>query len=99
LHADVMRSDLNLRLLLGSNGEAKLPEKIVLKLAFPTRAGLDQAVEMVSEGQGFYSGKLTADVSGRWLVSLEDPAGQWRLQGEWLADSVEPLRLTAKAGK
>jgi len=99
LHADVMRSDMNVRLLLRSAGDAKLPEKIVLKLAFPTRAGLDQAVEMVSEGQGFYSGKLTADVSGRWLVSLEDPAGQWRLQGEWLADSVEPLRLTAKAGK
>ena len=36
---------------------------------------------------------------GRWLVSLEDPLGQWRLQGDWLADSVEPLRLTAKADK
>jgi hypothetical protein len=54
---------------------------------------------MVSEGQGFYSGKLAAEVSGRWLVSIEDPAGQWRLQGEWQADSEEPLRLAAKAGK
>jgi hypothetical protein len=54
---------------------------------------------MVSEGQGFYSGKLATEVSGRWLVSIEDPAGQWRLQGEWQADSEEPLRLAAKAGK
>lgn len=54
---------------------------------------------MISEGQGFYSGKLAVGVSGRWLVSIEDPAGQWRLQGEWQADSEEPLRLVAKAGK
>lgn len=99
LHADVMRSDMNIRLLIGAVAAAQLPEAIILKLAHPTRAGQDQAVQMIAEGQGFYSGKLAADVSGRWLVSIEDPAGQWRLQGEWLADSVEPLRLTAKAGK
>jgi hypothetical protein len=51
---------------------------------------------MVLEGQGLYTGKLTAEINGRWLVSLEDPLGQWRLQGEWLADSEEPLRLMAK---
>ncbi|MDP3539353.1 MAG: FixH family protein [Azonexus sp.] len=99
LRADLMRSDLNLRLLIGADTSSKVPEAIVLKLAHLTRAGQDQAVQMVSEGQGFYSGKMSADVSGRWLVSIEDPAGQWRLQGEWQADSVEPLRLTAKAEK
>lgn len=99
LRADLMRSDLNLRLLIGADASSKVPEAIVLKLAHLTRAGQDQAVQMVSEGQGFYSGKMSADVSGRWLVSIEDPAGQWRLQGEWQADSVEPLRLTAKAEK
>lgn len=99
LHADVMRSGLNLRLLIGAESVAQLPEEITLKLAHPTRAGLDQAVKMVSEGQGFYNGKLVEDISGRWLVTLEDPAGKWRLHGEWLADSMEPLRLTAKAGK
>jgi hypothetical protein len=99
LHADVMRSDMSIRLLLSADAVAQMPDVIALKLAHPTRAGQDQLVQMVSEGQGFYSGKLTADVSGRWLVSIEDPAGQWRLQGEWQADSVEPLRLTAKADK
>lgn len=99
LQADVMRSEQNVRLLIGSDGSIVLPKVIVLKLAHPTRAGHDQLVEMVAEGQGFYAGKLTADIGGRWLVSIEDPAGQWRLQGDWQADSGEPLRLTAKAGK
>ena len=99
LHADVMRSGLGIRLLLAADRAANLPDAIVLKLAHPTQAGQDQLLKMASEGQGFYSGKLSTDISGRWLVSIEDPQGQWRLQGDWLADSVEPLRLTAKAGK
>lgn len=99
LHGDIMRAGLNVRLLLAADSKARLPEKIVMKLAHPTRAGQDQQVEMDAEGQGFYAGKLSAGVVGRWLVSIEDPAGQWRLQGEWLADSDEPVRLLAKAGK
>lgn len=99
LHADVMRAGLNVRLLLGAESNAGLPQELTLKLAHPTRAGHDQLVKMALEGPGFYSGKLSAEVSGRWLVSIEDPAGQWRLQGEWQVDSVEPLRLKAKADK
>lgn len=99
IHADMMRAGSNVRLLLGAQEDASLPSAITLKLAHPTRAGQDQAIHMVLEGPGFYSGKLAADISGRWLVSIEDPAGKWRLQGEWLADSEEPLRLTAKAAK
>lgn len=99
LQADVMRSGLNVRLLLGNDGSVALPAEIVLKLAHPTQSGNDQSIRMVSEGQGFYTGKLGADIVGRWLVSIEDPAGQWRLSGDWKADSDEPLRLTAKASK
>lgn len=99
LHADVMKSDLGIRLLLAAEGSTKLPDAIILKLAHPTQAGRDQLVQMVLEGQGFYSGKLVADISGRWLVLIEDPLGKWRLQGDWLADSVEPLRLSAKLDK
>jgi uncharacterized protein len=99
LHADVMRSSLGIRLLLSADASVKLPEEIVLRLAHPTRAGMDQAVAMKVEGQGFYSGKLSSEIAGRWLVSIEDPAKQWRLQGEWMADSDAPLRLTAKGEK
>jgi uncharacterized protein len=99
LQGDVMRSGSNLRLLLRADSDAGLPSEIVLKLAHPTRAGQDQLIKMSVEGQGFYSGTLAAEVSGRWLVSIEDPAAKWRLQGEWQADSLEPLRLTARSGK
>lgn len=102
LHADVMRSGLNLRLLLVGEMPSPLPAAITLKLTHPTRKGFDQEVQMNpvgGQGQGFYGGKLAEQIGGRWLVSLEDPAGEWRLQGEWLADSEEPLRLMAKVEK
>jgi len=99
LHADLMRSENNIRLLLGAAGDTKMPEALTVKLAHPTRAGLDQLVSMVGEGQGFYGGKLAAEISGRWHVSIEDPAGKWRLQGDWQVDAVEPLRLSAVAEK
>lgn len=93
IHAELMRSDLQLRVFLRGNAQAKLPEKITLRVFHPTRAGFDQNVVMVTEGQGFYSGKMTAEISGRWHVTLEEPSGQWRLQGDWQADAMEPLRL------
>ena len=99
LHADLMLADQNLRLLVRATESIALPSELTVKLAHPTRAGQDQLVQMKSEGQGFYSGKLTEGLTGRWLVTIEDPAGQWRLHGEWQADLGEPLRLAAKAGK
>lgn len=99
LHADVMRSGSNLRLLLGVASDARLPETIAIKLAHPTQAGQDQLVKMTSEGQGFYSGQMTSEITGRWIVSIEDPSGDWRLQGNWLMDSTEALRLVARVDK
>ncbi|MGE5469991.1 MAG: FixH family protein [Bacteroidota bacterium] len=99
LTGDLMRADQNVRLLLNTQAGVALPPAITLKLAHPTRAGHDQMVEMAADGPGIYTGKLSADIVGRWLVSIEDPAGKWRLQGEWKVDSGEPLRLTAKAVK
>ena len=99
LRADVMRSGQQLRLLVAAERDAGLPQVLTLKLSHPTRAGQDQMVKMVSEGQGFYGGNLSADISGRWYVSIEDPAGKWRLQGEWQADDEAPLRLAARPEK
>ena len=96
LHADVMRAGLNVRLLITSEAPAQLPEAITLRLMHPTVDGKDQIVEMVSEGQGFYTGRLTDEITGRRHVTLEDPAGLWRLQSEWRVDDEAPLRLDAK---
>ena len=99
LRADFMRSSQQVRLMVAAERDAALPEALTLKLSHPTRAGQDQVVKMVSEGQGFYGGKLSANISGRWYVSIEDPAGKWRLQGEWQADDEAPLRLAARPEK
>jgi len=97
VHADLMRSGQNLRLLVATRDSAAMPEVLRLRLAHPTLNVKDQLIEMKSEGAGFFGGVLAADVAGRWHVTLEDPAGQWRLQGEWQASLDEPLRLNAKA--
>ena len=99
LRADFMRSGQQVRLMLTAERDAALPEALTLKLSHPTRAGQDQIVRMVSEGQGFYGGELTADVSGRWYVSIEDPSGKWRLQGDWQADVEESLHLASRLEK
>lgn len=99
LSADFMRSGQQVRLLLKADAAVSLPDLLTLKLAHPTRSGQDQLIKMTSEGQGFYSGGLGASVSGRWHVSLEDPSGKWRLQGDWQADAEEPLHLASRAEK
>jgi uncharacterized protein len=99
LRADFMRSGHRVRLMLVTDRNAALPEALTLKLSHPTRAGQDQMVKMVSEGQGFYGGELTADVSGRWYVSIEDPSGKWRLQGDWQADVDDALHLASRSEK
>jgi uncharacterized protein len=76
-----------------------LPDVLMLKLAHPTRAGHDQMIKMVSEGQGFYGGRLSANIFGRWYVSIEDPAEKWRLQGDWHADAEEPLHFASRPEK
>lgn len=95
LRGDLMRSGLQLRVMLAGNEQVALPQKLSLRVAHPTRAGMDQNLELLAEGHGMFSGKLGAEISGRWHVVLEDPSGQWRLQGDWHADAVEPLRLGA----
>ena len=99
LRADFMRSGHRVRLMLATDRDAALPEALTLKLSHPTRAGQDQIVKMVSEGQGFYGGELTADVPGRWYVSIEDPSGKWRLQGDWQADVEDALHLVSRSEK
>jgi len=99
LKADFMRSGQQVRLMVTAKRDVSLPEALTLKLSHPTRAGQDQMVKMVSEGQGFYGGELTADVSGRWYVSIEDPSGKWRLQGDWQADAEGSLRLESRPEK
>lgn len=96
LHAELMAGGKSLRMFM--TGQQTLPEHLTVKLAHPTRSGQDQTVEMKTEAPGMYGGMLTSELAGRWIVTVEDSAGNWRLQGDWKVDSGEPLRLGAKAG-
>lgn len=96
LHADLMSSGSNVRLLIKANDGVGLPDVIAVKFAHPTQVGQDQLVKMTGEGQGFYTGQMATEIAGRWIVSIEDPAGNWRLQADWHVDSGEALRLSAR---
>ena len=96
LKADLMRSGQQIRLMLTAEESVKLPDELVVKIMHPTQAGNDQSVKLKSDAPGFYGGVLAADIGGRWHVSIEDPAGQWRLQSDWEAGAQEALRLTGR---
>jgi hypothetical protein len=57
------------------------PAMLRLTLSHPTRAGLDQTVELRSTEPQLYSGSLRLPASGHWLVLIEDEAQTWRLMG------------------
>ena len=95
LYADLMRSGQQLRVLIGGGSEYRPPASVNLRIVHPTRAGEDQVLTLVPDGQGFYSGKLAHEFSGRWTVSLEDASGLWRLTGRWHADAEGSRRLLA----
>ncbi len=57
------------------------PSSLRLTLSHPTRAGLDQVVELKSIGGQQYAGDLRLPASGHWIVMVEDNAQTWRLLG------------------
>lgn len=96
LRAEVLRSGPMIRVFLSSQKAAALPAQLTLRLSHPTRGGMDQSIVLTNEGQGFYSGTLGVEVSGRWHVFLEDQELTWRLLGDWQLDSQAPLQLLSQ---
>lgn len=97
LSADVMIADDQVRVLLAASASPDFPPTLTAKFIHPTRNGLDRSVTLKAEGKGLYGGAMPSEISGRWIVTLEEPGGNWRLQGEWRTDVREPLRLGAGA--
>lgn len=56
------------------------PERLVVMVSHPTRAGLDQT-QVMSRQDNAYSAHFRLPASGHWLVSIEDEARTWRLLG------------------
>jgi hypothetical protein len=57
------------------------PAALTLTLSHPTRAGLDQTVELRAAGGNRYVGAMRLPASGHWIVVIEDDAQSWRLMG------------------
>lgn len=97
VRAELMRSGLQVRVLLSGGAGFLAPDRLVVKLSHPTRGGEDQTLTLSAEGGGFYSGKLARGIGGRWGIAIEDPAGLWRLYGNWLTDVEAAQKLVAGA--
>ncbi|MRD73117.1 hypothetical protein GH865_07630 [Rhodocyclus tenuis] len=69
------------------------PDTLTLRVTHPTRSGIDQSVALRSLGNGLYGGRLTAPISGRWHVALENASQDWRLVGEWRLDTHNSVSL------
>lgn len=76
----VTADTLSLR-LAAADKQFVAPERLVVMVSHPTRAGLDQTQLMVRQGET-YSAQFRLPASGHWLVSIEDEAKSWRLLGK-----------------
>lgn len=95
LQAEVMRNEegTQIRVLLRGQQNAVLPQVLNLRIIHPTRSGVDQSVLLRADGTGFYAGKLSAPLAGRWHVTLEDEKREWRLTGDWRVEKDVSLKL------
>lgn len=66
-----------------------MPERIRVDFNHPTRDGMDRSVDLLRQGEGFYTGILpdALPVSDHWNVVLSDAEETWRLMGGWRPDS------------
>lgn len=99
LLAELVRSDdgTALRIFLRGNERAVFPESLNLRITHPTRSGLDQDIALRADGVGIYTGKLSAPLSGRWHIALEDAQHEWRLTGDWTVEKQPSLQLGGAA--
>lgn len=95
LTGELMRAadSRQLRLILDSPSSFSPPPKVALTLSHPTRAGLDQRLDLTLRDDGIYAGSLAKEITGRWHVALQDGDAKWRLVGDWNVDISLGQRL------
>ena len=72
---------------------ASYPERITLRIAHPTRAGMDQTALLTYIGNGRYTGHAQLPAPGRWALVLEDPGKIWLLHGHITQGREEHVTL------
>ncbi len=76
-------ADDNRHLNLVLSGSGSLPNKLIVELIHPSRAGKDQVVVLQPTRSGFYEGEIVTPQPGQWHVVVEDEQKNWRLLGKW----------------
>jgi len=69
---------------------------LVLTLSHPTRAGLDQRIELTAAGNAVYVGRVGELAAGRWHAIVENAGGEWRIRGELRVPQETATTLTWK---
>lgn len=82
--------------LSADHADFRPPEKLVITVSHPTRAGLDRNIVAARSGSA-YSGALRLPAAGHWIVLLEDEAKTWRLLGNVVLPAAGEVRISGKA--
>ena len=80
--AQVTFSDDARRVRVMLSGDGELPAALRLRLAHPTREGMDELVALRALAPGWFEAELVTAVHGRRLIVIEDAARTWRLSAE-----------------
>lgn len=75
-------------------GRMDLPAALVVRFSHVARAGNDREFELLPAGGRRYEADLPLMPAGRWRVSVEDAARQWRVLGDW-AGGAAPFTAVA----
>lgn len=88
IEAELHLADGRVRVWLGA---AAGRDTLTLRLMHPTRAGMDQSLNLAAVEPGVYEGLLQPLRPGRWHVVLENR--DWRLSGDWILPTTSALTL------
>ena len=89
--AELYLADGRVRVLLGGAHRGAL----TLRLVHPTRAGMDQKLDLDMVRPGLYEAQALPLLSGRWHVVLGQD--DWRLAGDWKLPAAGTLKLGGPA--
>ena len=92
IEAELHLADGRVRVLLGGPAARGA---LTLRLVHPTRAGMDQSVNLAAVQPGVYEGRLRPLQPGRWHVVLEQR--DWRLAGDWMLPAADALTLGGRS--
>jgi hypothetical protein len=85
ISARVAHEDARNGVTVQLTSSAPLPRSVRVRLAHPTRQGLDRIAVLSQTVAGRYEGPLDRSRAANWIVSLEDERASWRIEGRWPA--------------